>query len=177
MPENLRLLFDFSNSTVHVYKTHEIDNWKKVMLYYKRNWVLATNSEFIIPISLETNVVNLWYFKLILFDLAEFIVGNIYGLRHWNPKILGLEKQSLWQRLNSFVIHIVISWKFFLFHFHKKKYVSKIHFFWNWKFSYHLYDFFFFGNIIESNILQKCHSYTVPLPIPRREYKIRLIDR
>ena len=43
----------------------------------ERNWVFATNSEFIIPISLEPNVVNLWYFKLILFDLTEFIVRNI----------------------------------------------------------------------------------------------------
>ncbi len=30
----------------------------------ERNWVFATNSEFIIPISLEPNVANLWYFKL-----------------------------------------------------------------------------------------------------------------
>ena len=63
----------------------------------ENNWVFATNSEFIIPISLEPNVINLWYFKLILFYLTEFIVWNIYDLRHWNPKILGLEKQSLWQ--------------------------------------------------------------------------------
>ena len=42
----------------------------------QRNWVFSTSSEFIIPISLEPNVVNLWYFKLILFDLTEFIVWN-----------------------------------------------------------------------------------------------------
>ena len=29
-----------------------------------RNWVFATNSDFLIPISLDSNVVNLWYFKL-----------------------------------------------------------------------------------------------------------------
>ena len=72
-------------------------------LTLQRNWVFVTNSEFIIPNSSEPNVVNLWYFKLILFDLTEFIVWNIKGLWHWNPKILGLEKQSLWQWLNSFV--------------------------------------------------------------------------
>jgi len=33
---------------------------------WERNWVFATNSEFLIPISLEPNVVNLWYFKLII---------------------------------------------------------------------------------------------------------------
>ena len=43
----------------------------------QRNWVFATNSEFIMPISLEPNVVNLWYLKLILFDLTDSIVWNI----------------------------------------------------------------------------------------------------
>ena len=36
----------------------------------------------------------IWYFKHRLFDLAEFIVWNIKGLR--------LENQSMWQKLNSF---------------------------------------------------------------------------
>ena len=45
--------------------------------YILRNWVFATNSDFLIPISLKPNVVNLWYFKLILFDLTELIVWNI----------------------------------------------------------------------------------------------------
>ena len=38
---------------------------------------------FLIPKSLQPDVVNLWYFKLILFDLIEFIVWNILGLWHW----------------------------------------------------------------------------------------------
>ena len=29
----------------------------------QRNWLFVTNSEFIIPMSLEPNVVHLWYFK------------------------------------------------------------------------------------------------------------------
>ena len=29
---------------------------------------------------------NLWYFKLWLFDLSEFIVWNIQGLQHWVAK-------------------------------------------------------------------------------------------
>ncbi len=38
---------------------------------------------FLISKSLQPDVVNLWYFKLILFDLTEVIVWNIDGLRHW----------------------------------------------------------------------------------------------
>ena len=34
----------------------------------------ATNSDFLIPISLKPKVVNLCYFKLISFDLTELIV-------------------------------------------------------------------------------------------------------
>jgi len=43
-----------------------------------------TNSNCLIPISLQSddNDVNLWYFKLRLFGLTEFIVRNIKGLQH-----------------------------------------------------------------------------------------------
>ena len=68
----------------------------------KRNWVFATNSNFLIPISLQPDGVGLWYFKLTLFDLKEIIVWNIWGLWHCVAMILGLEKMSLWQILNSF---------------------------------------------------------------------------
>ena len=57
----------------------------------KRNWVFATNSEFITPISLELNVANLWYFRLTLFDLIEFIAWNIKGLQHQVYKIRKFE--------------------------------------------------------------------------------------
>ena len=43
------------------------------------------------PISLQPGGVGLWYFKLTLFDLTEFIGWNILGLRHWVAQILGLE--------------------------------------------------------------------------------------
>ena len=48
----------------------------------KRNWVFATNSNSIIPISLQPDGVDLWYFKLKLFGLKWFIDWNIMGLRH-----------------------------------------------------------------------------------------------
>ena len=69
----------------------------------QRNWVFDTNSVYVKPISLQPDDVNLWYFKLTLFDLIAFIVWNIKGLRHWVATILKLENQSLWQKLNSFV--------------------------------------------------------------------------
>ena len=63
----------------------------------KRNWVFVTNSDFLIPIFFPRDGVNLWYLKLRFFQLTEFIVWNIWGLRHWVAKILRLENQSLWQ--------------------------------------------------------------------------------
>ncbi len=58
--------------------------------------------KFSYSISLQPYGVHLWYFKLRLFGLTEFIVWNVKGPRHWVARILGLENQSLWQRLNSF---------------------------------------------------------------------------
>ena len=43
----------------------------------QRNWVFATNSNFLIPKSVQPNSVNLRYFKLRFFDPTEFIVWNI----------------------------------------------------------------------------------------------------
>ena len=42
---------------------------KSLSLRQKVNWVLATNSDFQLAISLQPDGVNLWYFKLSLFDL------------------------------------------------------------------------------------------------------------
>ena len=50
--------------------------------------------------------INVGYFKLTLFDPPEFIVGNIYGLRHLVLMKLGFESPSLWQRLNSFAFKV-----------------------------------------------------------------------
>ena len=48
-----------------------MNRFKLKLQYHERNWVLATNSNFLIPISLQPDGVNLWYFKLGLFDLPE----------------------------------------------------------------------------------------------------------
>ena len=79
---------------------------------------LCTNSDFVIPIFFLPDGVNLWYFKLRLFDLTEFIVWNIYlRVAALVAKILRLENHSLWQRLNSFRIlqEILSCLKFIVF--------------------------------------------------------------
>ena len=45
----------------------------------KRNWVLATNSDFQIAICLQPDGVNLWYFKLWIILDQMIIVWNIKG--------------------------------------------------------------------------------------------------
>ena len=66
----------------------------------ERNWVFAINPNFIKPKSRQPDDAYLSYFKLTLFDPPEFIVWNIYGLRHLVLKKLGFKNPSLWQ--NSF---------------------------------------------------------------------------
>ena len=70
----------------------------KINNRYERSWVFATNSNFLIPISVQPDDENLRHFKLRLFDLTEFIVWNIWGLRHWMAKIL-----EFVAKLNSFL--------------------------------------------------------------------------
>ena len=70
--------------------THPNKHIRFLIALLKRNWVFATNSVFVKPISLQPYDVNLWYFKLTLFDLRAFIVWNIKGLRHW-----GCDKNSI----------------------------------------------------------------------------------
>ena len=53
--------------------------------------LIATHSNFLIPLFFKSDDVNLWYFKLRLSDITEIIVWNIWGIRPWVAKILGLE--------------------------------------------------------------------------------------
>ena len=64
--------------------------------------VEVTNSDFLIPISLQHNVADLKYFKLwILLDQLIYIRNN-KGLHLRVAKIYRLKNSSLWQRLNFF---------------------------------------------------------------------------
>ena len=52
--------------------------WTQDIIYLiYRNWVFGTKSNIKTSISIELDVVNIWYFKLRLFDLTEFIVWII----------------------------------------------------------------------------------------------------
>ena len=51
---------------------------------------------FLTPLSFQPDGVNLWYFKLKLFDLTKLSVWNTKGLHHQVEKIKGLEISSLW---------------------------------------------------------------------------------
>ena len=71
---------------------------------FERNWVFATNSYFIITISLEPNVADLRYFKLwILLDKIVWF-WNIKGLQHRVLKLMRFKYLILFQRLNCFEI-------------------------------------------------------------------------
>ena len=71
--------------------------------FRQRNWVFATNSDFLITISLEPNVTDLRYFKLWILLNQIIRVWNIKGLQHRFLKILGLKYLISLQRLNSFL--------------------------------------------------------------------------
>ena len=84
MSRRIKKMFAQKN---HQLKHENLQNVKVNFMYEekmesKRNWVFATNSNSIIPISLQPDGVDLWYFKLKLFGLKWFIVWNIKGLRH-----------------------------------------------------------------------------------------------
>ena len=82
-------------------------------IFCKRIWVFATNSDILIPLSLQPNVVNFWHFKLLIVLDQIMIVWNIKGLHNWIAKIWVV--MSLWQILNSFVFlaqrHLVFFFK------------------------------------------------------------------
>ena len=88
---------------------HNSRNFQWFMFYvfsFRKELSLCHKLNFVITISLEPDDVNLWYFKLRLFDLTEFIGWNNHGLRPLVAKIEKLENLSLWQRLSSFVIKL-----------------------------------------------------------------------
>ena len=68
-------------------------------------WVFATNSDILIILSLQPNVANLWYFKLLIVLDQLIKVWNIIGLHNRIAKIKLIEFLTLWQRLNSFMKH------------------------------------------------------------------------
>jgi len=62
------------------YEEKEIQN-NDFLIFSQQNWVFAANTNFLIAISMQPNVVNHWNFKLRLFDQTKCIVWNIKGCR------------------------------------------------------------------------------------------------
>ena len=52
------------------------------------SWLLATNSNCLLPLSLQHHGLHLGYLKLWLFDLTEFIVLNIMGGHYRAAKVV-----------------------------------------------------------------------------------------
>jgi len=75
----------------------------RMLQFSQRNWVFATKSDFMITISLETNFIDLRYFKLWILLNQIIRVWNIKGLQLRVLKILMFKYLILFQRLNSFV--------------------------------------------------------------------------
>ena len=67
------------------------------------SYLFATNSDFLITISLEPNVADRRYLKLWILLAQVIWVSNIKGLQHRVLKILWFKYWILFQRLNSFV--------------------------------------------------------------------------
>ena len=60
-------------------------------MYIQRNWVFATTSNFVIPISYQPDGVYLRYFKLRLFESTEFIIeiSKVYDIGLQRNRVCG----------------------------------------------------------------------------------------
>ena len=85
---------------------HEEERSQGTFFSAKRNWVVATNSDFLIPISLVPNVVDLSYFKLLILLHWLILFWIIKASYHLVANIYGFEYLRLLQRLNSFVCYL-----------------------------------------------------------------------
>ena len=97
-------LIEFANSKSDRMVSQLISLWpdKNILICKQRNWVFAPNSNFLIPISLQNDCVNLWYFKLRLIDQTECIAWNIKGLRHGLQR-LGIFVKTLFRIIMDFL--------------------------------------------------------------------------
>jgi len=73
-----------------------------MQLGLERSWVLATSSDFLIPLSFEPYVVNLWYFKLVIFDYNSSHSLKCQLSTTLDCKDIGIRKSEFVTRLNSF---------------------------------------------------------------------------
>ena len=74
------------------------------------NWVFATNSDFLIPISLLSGGVNIWYFKLRLFDQTELMRSSTLGCEDRDYKMRVCGKDSIPLKSHN---SLITSWEAF----------------------------------------------------------------
>ena len=105
---NFLILVIFQPDVVDIqyFKIYILQDLIKNFIWSKCSWFLRnrffflqnkSNFYFLIPISLQPDGVNMWYFQLRLFDLIEFIKFEIYKV--YDTGII----KSEFHRLNSFV--------------------------------------------------------------------------
>ena len=100
--KKLMILYTIINWHIFIIRIQPFEHLSSVILWWSITAVIATNSDFLITISLEPNVADLRYFKLwILLDQIIW-VWNIKGLQHQVLKILRFKYLILFQSLNSF---------------------------------------------------------------------------
>ena len=82
-------------------KSNSFEEVSPLFLIAKK-FSVYTNSNFLFPISLQPDSVNLWYYKLRLFDLTECIVWNnwdlfiqLQGYRDWKIRVCGKDSIPL----------------------------------------------------------------------------------
>ena len=106
------------------------DPWKLYLIFLsrefhinlcQRNWVFATNSVFVKPISLQPNGVDLRYFKLWIMLDERILVWNIKGVHHQVEKNIVIRKSEfvtktqflLYISLNSLKLAEGLIWKWY----------------------------------------------------------------
>ena len=97
--------------------------------FKQKNWVFATNSNLIIPISLQPYGANLWYFKLRLLSIS------INSLKYLRSTTMGYKDIEI--RKSEFVAKTqLLLWRYFylvLYHIFFRSDIKPISCFWSYK--------------------------------------------
>jgi len=106
----------YLRSTIFGYLVSKKLGFKNASLLQRLNSFVSQNSNFLITkyiyiyISLQPDVINFWYFEIILFNLTESIVLNSKGLGYWVAKIKRWANQNLRPNLSSFEQNASVIW-------------------------------------------------------------------
>ena len=96
-------LLDFNLNLTQITKISKVT---KIIM--QRNWVFATNSNFLIPISMQPDVANLWYFKPLIFQTCIIWSNRIHSLKYLRFTTLGCKDKGI--RKSEFVTKTQFKW-------------------------------------------------------------------